>query len=383
MQPADIKVLFLTFWYPSKKHPGFGIFIKEHAKAVLSQGIPIELCAYQFEFSWHPFKVKTYTFEDEHGVPTHQMVVHSLFYRFIQINPWHNYWLLKPFLKKIYKRFPFQIIHANVVSPCGVAAMLLARHFEVPYLITEHWTRLRQYLKNNKFSFMGIKAYHRAAAVTAVSNDLRNTIIENFYLAPEKITVVPNVVDPALFYYKPKPLVADHYNLVFIGNLRLPKRPDLILKALHICHQKLSRGFVLHIFGTGTWQAELAKQAAGLNVVWHGVCSKSQIAQALQNADLLIHATENETFSLVVAEALCCGTPVVVSDLAVLRELVTDGENGFLVENTDEAFCSQIKKALTTEWHHEAIAAKAAVRFTPKHVGEQFFKIYRDILKKP
>jgi glycosyltransferase involved in cell wall biosynthesis len=54
-------------------------------------------------------------------------------------------------------------------------------------------------------------------------------------------------------------------------------------------------------------------------------------ADTYGQADVLVHASIEDGFGLVVSEALACGRPVIVTDTTGACELVRDGENGFVV----------------------------------------------------
>lgn len=52
-------------------------------------------------------------------------------------------------------------------------------------------------------------------------------------------------------------------------------------------------------------------------------------------ANLFVLASENETFGQVIVEAMACGTPVVATSVGGILEIVTNGQNGFLVHSKD------------------------------------------------
>lgn len=67
-------------------------------------------------------------------------------------------------------------------------------------------------------------------------------------------------------------------------------------------------------------------------VKWHGPVARERVLEAFRKADLLVFPTLCDGFGLVVAEALSQGLPVLTTRQAGAADLITEGENGFLVE---------------------------------------------------
>jgi glycosyltransferase involved in cell wall biosynthesis len=73
-----------------------------------------------------------------------------------------------------------------------------------------------------------------------------------------------------------------------------------------------------------------ALKIAGLEAVWHGAYENTDLPRLLCDADVAIIPSQvPETFSFVAREALACGSPVIVSRLGALGEIVREGSNGF------------------------------------------------------
>jgi glycosyltransferase involved in cell wall biosynthesis len=70
-------------------------------------------------------------------------------------------------------------------------------------------------------------------------------------------------------------------------------------------------------------------EAAGARVL--GEVGSEVVAELFADAAVLCMPTRIEPFGLVFIEALSCGVPVVATDLGALRDIVTDGESGYLV----------------------------------------------------
>jgi alpha-1,6-mannosyltransferase len=102
--------------------------------------------------------------------------------------------------------------------------------------------------------------------------------------------------------------------LLSVGRLAPEKRPDLVCRA--VAEAARSRDFGLLLVGEGSMRRKLEKLASEcgrIRLLGH-ISDRHDMARLMASADALVHGCEAETFGLVVAEALACGTPVVVPD---------------------------------------------------------------------
>jgi len=102
--------------------------------------------------------------------------------------------------------------------------------------------------------------------------------------------------------------------LLSVGRLAPEKRPELIARAVADAGRSRDVGLVL--VGEGPMRRKLEKLAAAsgrIRLLGH-ISDRDVVARLMASADALVHACEAETFGLVLAEALACGTPVVVPD---------------------------------------------------------------------
>jgi alpha-1,6-mannosyltransferase len=140
---------------------------------------------------------------------------------------------------------------------------------------------------------------------------------------------------------------------------------------------------VLNVVGNGTQTENLKKAGApeNLKIVWHGYLGKESIAPLLQKSHLFLHASGIETFSIVTAEALSTGTPVVVSDRGALPELV-QGHNGILAENNVESWNKKICEIINRRFDNELIAQENQSRFSAAIIGRSVLEEYNKVLNE-
>jgi len=162
-------------------------------------------------------------------------------------------------------------------------------------------------------------------------------------VGPEKIAVIPNGVDLSVFRFQPPPPMNDCLRLLYFGTLAPWQGVDLTVRALaQVCQQAPA---VLTIIGAGSRRriGALLDLAAKL-----GVGSRLQVLPPMSQAGLLDHLHQSDAVlaplglndrnlvqgccPLKILESMAAGTPVIASDLPVVRELGRDGDHFLLVK---------------------------------------------------
>jgi len=116
------------------------------------------------------------------------------------------------------------------------------------------------------------------------------------------------------------------------------------------------------------------------NIKYIGEVNDSQKNKFLGNAKALLYPISwEEPFGLVMAEALACGTPVIVFDRGSAREVIKDGKTGFIVKNIREAVAAvkkidQIDRRDCRKWVEE--------NFSIEKMVDNYEKVYYKVLKK-
>ena len=149
-------------------------------------------------------------------------------------------------------------------------------------------------------------------------------------ISPDKFIVIPNAVHPGDF--PPVDVFAGPVlRAGYLGRLDPAKSPALLLSALRLSKRS---DLELHYFGAGPERPVLEKVVprAGLvgRVFFHGAVPRPQ--DALRQIDVLCLPSRVEGFGLVLIEAMASGVPVIACAAGAVPEVVTDRENGLLVD---------------------------------------------------
>ncbi len=151
--------------------------------------------------------------------------------------------------------------------------------------------------------------------------------------------------------------------VLYAGKLSRGKRVSDVIDAAALCRASGTLVELL-IAGAGVLEQELQNHAHAVGVPFHslGFCNQSRMPSAYAASDVLVLASESETWGLVANEALACGKPVIVSDACgCATDLAADGTAGEVFPCGDvEALASSIQRLVRRPLSSEAIVAKAA-----------------------
>jgi len=372
-----MKVLFISSWYPTNTNPLKGVFVKKHAAAIKMGGVEIEVLAVTVNYSKSLFEKKFYREVDENGVVTHVIELNSRFYKFIHVDLIMQFaYLKKYYYRNIKPNFNPDLIHSNVIFPAGVLGYWLSKKEGLPHIITEHWSKVDKFMARSIYSGAGKKAYSSAKYVTAVSGFLKKSLSK--HVKPEsKIVVIPNVVNTEVFTYKEKNPSTSEIKFSCVAHWTKPKRPDLIFKSLNEFSKHSNKKIILNIVGEGYLLEELKKENWNFTINYLGNLPPQKLAELHQQSDYFLHASDIETFSIVIAEALACGTPVLASNVGAIPDLVND-ENGILCENETESWISGLEKLISV--NHETLKISEQVKnYSREKVGNKFIELYNSI----
>ena len=176
----------------------------------------------------------------------------------------------------------------------------------------------------------------RADDVVAISQSVKQSLLDVLNTPEDKISVIYNGTDLAVFPYVPRKHSGEILELMFTGRLIPEKGVQLTIRALSevddISH------YHFRIVGDGPYRRDLEKLAEELGVgdITEFLGSRSDVPELIKTADVFIHMPIwAEGFGISVTEAMSSGCICVCADNGAMPELITDGEDGYLVGKED------------------------------------------------
>ncbi len=127
--------------------------------------------------------------------------------------------------------------------------------------------------------------------------------------------------------------------LVYMGSYMPYKNVETLARGMHELP-----GYTLHLLGNASPQVRdrLTALAPAGSLVFDGRVSDEEYVAALDGATALVHASRNEGFGIPLVESMSRGTPVVVSDIPVFKEVGGDAALYFGADDPS-AFAARIR----------------------------------------
>jgi glycosyltransferase involved in cell wall biosynthesis len=179
------------------------------------------------------------------------------------------------------------------------------------------------------------RSVRRADLVVAISEDVRKEMVDLLRAPSNRVVVIPNGRDPAVFHPGTHAAADGPARLLFVGHLVESKRPGLFLDVVaELTRRQLDvRGVVV---GDGPLLDEI-RAAAPQHVDVLG--PRDDVPDLLRAADMFTFTSvvEGEGFPGVLVEAAMTGLPIVTTRVPGASDVVRDGVSGAMVDPNDRA----------------------------------------------
>ena len=244
-----------------------------------------------------------------------------------------------------------------------------------------------------------ISAADRIVAPTAIEH---GQMLDLYDADPSRIHVVPPGVDLDRFSPGDRETARrrfafdDDPTVVFVGRLQPFKGTDVAVQALAELRNMVPDARLVIVGGDSPRGNRGERMRLRLAARRLGVADRlrflepvphNELADLYRAADVVVVPSASESFGLVALEAAACGTPVVATDVGGLRQLVRDGETGYLVGSRDpSSFAAALSRVLADPSARERLGANAvrlASRFPWSSTAVGILETYASVMACP
>ena len=198
-----------------------------------------------------------------------------------------------------------------------------------------------------------LKICYKYSNFFSVAGDsLKNEIIKKFSVAPNRIFTIPLALLPS----RKLPLAKINSNktidILFYGRIEYYKGLDVLMNALELTERSLN----VVIAGKGNVYFKIPKCKSNIKII-NDYVSNENILTMIQNAKLVVLPYRDASGTMIVSEVFYCGTPIVATDVGVLKEYV--GDCGIVVPpNNPHSLISAILQMLDDDELRKNMANK-------------------------
>ena len=224
--------------------------------------------------------------------------------------------------------------------------------------------------------------------IVTVSKNLKNRLINEIKIKPEKIIHIPNGVDTNKFNIYKKEFIRKKFGfkkedfiigiVARLDPIKNHKTLIFAFKEIVTIHPNTN----LAIVGDGSLRNKLENQTYQLGiknkVIFMG--ERDDVPEILKTFDIFVLPSLNEGMSNTILEAMATGIPVIASNVGGNPELVIDGETGFLFPTNDvESLVQKIKTYILHPELKQKHGYNAHKRVEEKFSLDQMVRRYEEL----
>jgi len=390
----QVKILTFTTLYPSAQQPQHGIFVETRLRKLVESGlVSARVVA---PSPWFPFGSARFgryaTFAQvPRGETRHALHIDHPRYPVLpkfgmSAAPLALSAAALPLLRRqLRDGQAFDLIDAHYFYPDGVAAVLLGRALGRPVVVTARGSDLNliaQYAIPRRWILW---AAQHADGLIAVSSGLKQRLID-LGIAADRVEVLRNGVDLALFRphdrnAERRALGLTRPTLLAVGNLVALKRHRLMIEAV-----AQMPDVELAIVGDGPERAGLERLARERRVAdrvrFFGRIAQHRLPEIYSAADVLLLVSTHEGWPNVLLESMACGTPVIVSDLAGIADIVRAPAVGRILSEVTPSRLADTARDLLAAALPRAQTQRYAEQFDWQSTTEGQIALFHQILQR-
>jgi glycosyltransferase involved in cell wall biosynthesis len=229
-----------------------------------------------------------------------------------------------------------EVVHVNHIRTLNSAALiLLLAGSKIPFVFSPHYERGKSGTFTARcFWRIYVRAFRPLlrfpTAVVANAEYGKSLLIEDFHLDADRIRVIPHGVNKILVRDEQAQMErakTDSISLLSAGVLYKKKGVEFILRALHQLKKDGTRA-TLTIIGNGECKRPLKVLANALDVeketAWIDPVSDEDLEKRIRDCDVFLLLSSDESYGIVVAEALALGAPCIISRRTALMEFLNE-----------------------------------------------------------
>ena len=304
-------------------------------------------------------------------------------------------------MKEIVKDLKLDILHSHQPYSLGSEAMKFSKKFSIPLVFTYH-IKYEEYshyvplipgaISKRYIRKITVGYSNKCDNVIAPSTAIKKLLRDHKITAP--ISIIPSGINIDNFANATgqRNSIREKYNiksddimLITASRIVEEKNINFLIQSFSLMKKKFEN-IKFMIVGDGAVKEELEEMTKKLgferDIIFTGLVDRTEIVSLYQASDIFVFASHTETQGLVAVEAMAAGSPVVAIKASGIEDIVQDGEDGFLTNDSKEEFAEKVLKIATDEELRKKMAEKAKENSRKFEIApwvEKIVKLYESL----
>lgn len=215
----------------------------------------------------------------------------------------------------------------------------------------------------------------------ALSENIKNTVIDVYGLPENKIHVVLNGVDFSRCTPKNDYSAKDNFTVLHIGRFADVKNHPMLLSAFKSFHE-VAPNSRLRLIGDGEGRAECERfvEENGLTECVEFLGIQSNVYGFLHDADIFTLPSKYEGIPMTLIEAMGTALPIVATNVGGIPDMLVNEESALLVDADEKQLCDAFIKLYSDSALRERLgesALEASKRFSAEEMARKYIEVYR------
>jgi len=226
------------------------------------------------------------------------------------------------------------------------------------------------------------KFFYKRCKVTpvALSEIVKESVVELYKLPPEKVPFVFNGVDFSNCIVKDNYVMKSEFKILHIGRFTEVKNHQLLVSAFEK-FVKARANSKLILIGDGELRSSIESMVKekGISEKVEFLGIQSNVYSFLNESDMFILTSKYEGIPLTLVEAMGTGLPVISTKVGGVPDMIEDGVSGLLVDVDENSIVKALENVYDNKDLREKIglgALKASVDFSSDIMAKKYLSIY-------
>lgn len=236
---------------------------------------------------------------------------------------------------KACKKYKIDRIIGILIYPHGYIGRFLSLITGIPYVHMTIAGHREFWMHGSLMERINILLFRKSKAITVTGSETKKYLMAKG-IGKDKVIILPNL--PNSSFFDVELVDTRHYDIVSISRIDNNKNLQLLIRALAVLKNRFQ--LKVAIAGDGDQLENVKKLSVGIGVRdmidFLGYIDNSEKIPLLKNSRVFVSCSKGEGFPVSLLEAMDCGCVPVVSNVGDIVDVVNDGYNGFVFDDTEK-----------------------------------------------